>query len=380
MSRRARVAIVGALGVVAAAAAHVADQATAAELALLAAGIVVGELLVLRLEDGSAVPLSFAVMIVLAASFEPNEYAVAVLAAELVAFGLGSSGRDRISAEILVARVAVAAATLGAYRGAEHLLGERETVPVVLATLGAAALAQLLVDLALCAVLHRGHSWTTRGRLAWLAVASSGMLMAIGLRGVDGRGDVGLWGPLLFSTPLLAAWYAFERLDSATRAYRQTIESLAMAPEFGGLVVPGHAARVASLVVQLGEELGMSRKEIQEVEMAALLHHLGQVTLDDPGVAGRPDPQEVAKVTGSMLREIRPLAAAGDIVAGDAEDPRRRLAVQVMRIASDYDDLTATEGTPSSAAIEALRSAPGFVYEKRILAALERAVTGARGE
>lgn len=380
MSGRARVAVVGALGVVAAAAAHVADQGTAAELALLAAGIVVGELLVLRLEDGSAVPLSFAVMIVVAASFEPNEYVVTVLAAELVAFLLRSSGRDRFSAEILVARVAVAAATLGAYRAAEHLLGERETVPAVLATLGAAALAQLLVDLALRAVLHLGHSWTTRGRLAWLAVASSGMLMAIGLRGVDGRGDVGIWGPLLFSTPLLAAWYAFERLDAATRAYRQTIESLAMAPEFGGLVVPGHAERVASLVVKLGHELGMSRKEIEDLEMAALLHHLGQVTLEDPEVAGRPDPQEVATVTGSMLREIRPLAAAGDIVAGDAEDPRRRLAVQVMRIASDYDDLTSTEGTPSSAAIEALRSAPGFVYEKRILAALERVVFGAAGE
>ena len=73
--------------------------------------------------------------------------------------------------------------------------------------------------------------------------------MAIGYRGVDGMGEVGIWGPLLFSTPLLAAWYAFERLDSATRAYRQTIEALAMAPEFGGIVPPGHSQRVAVLVV-----------------------------------------------------------------------------------------------------------------------------------
>ena len=90
-----------------------------------------------------------------------------------------------------------------------------------------------------------GASFSARGRLAWLAIASSGMLMAIGYRGVDGDGRVGIWGPLLFSTPLLAAWYAFERLDSATRSYRQTIEALAMAPELGGMVPPGHAERVA---------------------------------------------------------------------------------------------------------------------------------------
>ena len=45
-------------------------------------------------------------------------------------------------------------------------------------------------------------------------------------------------------------------------------------------------------------------------------------------------------MTGAMLREIRPLAAAGDIVSGDADDPKRRLAVQVLRLASEYDDLT----------------------------------------
>lgn len=379
MSRRALLAVAGALGLAGAAVAHVAGSVTAAELALLAAGIVVGELLVLRLEDGSAVPLSFAVMIVLAASFEPNQYVITVLAAELTVFVLCAGARDRFTAEMLVARVAVAAATLGAYRGMQQLLDGRETVVATLTTLGAVALAQLAVDLVARAVLRLGHSWTPRGRLAWLAVASSGMLMAIGLRGVDGRGDVGIWGPLLFSTPLLAAWYAFERLDAATRAYRQTIESLAMAPEFGGLVIPGHAQRVASLVVRLGEELGLPRKEIEDLEMAALLHHLGQVTLDDPEVSGRPDPQEVAGVTGRMLREIRPLAAAGDIVSGEADEPRRRLSVQVLRVASDFDDLTASGGTSWLDAIEALRSAPGFAYERRVLAALERVVSRSAG-
>ena len=69
-----------------------------------------------------------------------------------------------------------------------------------------------------------------------------------------------------------------------------------------------------------------------------------------------------------MLREIKPLAGAGDIVAGDAAEPRRRVAVQVLRVASDYDDLTARDGIASSVAIETLRSAPGYVYDEKVLA------------
>jgi hypothetical protein len=215
--------------------------------------------------------------------------------------------------------------------------------------------------------LKLGATLSPRARLAWLAIASSGMLMAIGYRGVDGQGRVGIWGPLLFATPLLAAWYAFERLDSATRSYRQTIEALAMAPELGGMVAPGHAERVDALASAMGEQLGFAAPELNDLEMASLLHHLGQVMLDEPT-----ESQDVATVTGAMLREIRPLAGAGDIVAGDPEDPRRKLAAQILRLASQYDDLTVRDHVPGELALETLRSEPGYVYEPRVVTSLER--------
>ncbi|MGQ0825335.1 MAG: hypothetical protein ACT4OX_09965 [Actinomycetota bacterium] len=378
MSRRARAGIILAFGIVAAVLAHLIDaNSTSDDLALLAAGIVMGELLVLRLEDASAVPLSYAVMLVLASSFGGDEFIFAVLAAELVSMFVRPTQHGGLwRVEILLTRVVVAGVTLGAYHAVRELVDHEETVVAVLGALGAAAFAQVLADVTMRTALRLGRSFSTRGRLAWLAVASSGMLMAIGYRGVDGEGDVGIWGPLLFATPLLAAWYAFERLDSATLAYRQTIESLAMAPEMGGIVPAGHAQRVARLVVSMGGHLGFAPADLNDLEMAALLHHLGQVTLDDPEVAGVPAPGEVAAVTGGMLREIRPLAAAGEIVAGDSDDPRRRLEVQVLRLASEYDDLTVIDGTPADVAIETLRSAPGYVYEDRVLNALERTVRG----
>jgi hypothetical protein len=110
-----------------------------------------------------------------------------------------------------------------------------------------------------------------------------------------------------------------------------------------------------------------------------MLHHLGQVTMDEPEDPARPIPaSEVAAVTGEMLREIKPLAAAGDIVAGEASAPRRRVAVQILRVASDYDDLTIRDGGDADVAIETLRSAPGYVYDPKVLSALERVVSSGR--
>jgi hypothetical protein len=362
---------------VVAAIAQVADPSgSSATRVFLVVGIVVGELLVLKLENGTGVPLSYAVLIVLASSFPARECAVVVLAAELISAVLRISHRSAgWRPQIMAERILVAIATVVAYDAARALTHHDETVAAVLLSLGAAAVAQLPVDLAARWVLRLQPAFTARARLAWLAIASSGMLMAVGYRGVNGEGGLGIWGPLFFSTPLLAAWYAFERLDSATLAYHQTIEALAMAPEFGGLVPPGHSHRVAALSGLMAGSLGLSGTVTSDLEMAALLHHLGQVTIDEPEDPERSiAPSEVAAVTSAMLREIKPLAGAGDIVAGDADDPRRRVAVQVLRVASDYDDLTARDNNDASVAIETLRSAPGYVYDEKVLAALERVI------
>ena len=377
MSRRRRMAFIAVAGLVAGAVAHLADPwGSSGALVVLASGLVLGELLVLRLENGTAIPLSYAVLIVLASSFPAPRYAAAVAGAELISLLLRFSDRGSgFRVQILLERFSVAAATIVAYDAARALTHDRETVAAVLFALGAAAAAQVAVDLLARWALGLSPTFSARARLAWLAIASSGMLMAIGYRGVGGKGQVGIWGPLLFSAPLLAAWYAFERLDSATRSYRQTVEALAMAPEFARIVPPGHSKRVAVLSVAMAAELGVSAADTADLEMAALLHHLGQVTLDEPppGAPG-PGPADVAEVTSAMLREIKPLAGAGDIVAGDAAEPRRRLAVQVLRAASDYDDLTARDSNDSSVAIETLRSAPSYVYDEKVLTVLEHVV------
>jgi hypothetical protein len=207
--------------------------------------------------------------------------------------------------------------------------------------------------------------------------------MAVGFQGIAGVGDLGVWGPVLFSVPLLAAWYSFELLASTRRTFEQTVSALAEAPELGGLVRAGHAARVAQLAEEMGRALDMSPTQLDELRTAALLHHLGAVSLDEPVGGAALDPDAVAAAGADMLRASVVLAPAGEIVAaerllhrppGAAPQATGALAGMVLKVASAYDELTGGSDDHAQWAIEALYTGPGYVYDGRVLAVLERAL------
>jgi hypothetical protein len=248
----------------------------------------------------------------------------------------------------------------------------------VLLALLAAAIAPLVVAEVARMIRERTLSFPLYGRTADLALVTSAMLMAVSDQGVDGKGSMGLWGPVVFTIPLLAAWYSYEHLDEIRRTYSQTIRSLGAAPELGGLVRSGHAERVASLTVAMAHELGFSRSEVEHLETAALLHHLGQVCIDEPENGRRPDAVEVARSGAEILRSTELLAPAGDIIAAETlpfrDDVRARPSVmsgQILKVASAYDELSEGDDASGEAALEALYSAPAYLYDTQVLNALE---------
>jgi hypothetical protein len=387
MRLRFRIAWVLVGSLVATVTVHVAQpHSTAAGAVLLAAGVVLGELLVLRLDDGTSLPLSYAMLVALVTTFEPAAAAALVVGAELVAIAVRVEPRQVVArVGIGFQRVLVAAGALGTYRVARQAFGSHGHLGAVLGALVVTVIGAIVVDELLRVGFHRRSGLAGRGTVAWSALGSCAVLMSVGYSGVNGRGDLGVWGPLLFSIPLLGTWYSFERLDSISHTYRQTIEALAMAPELGGVVRPGHATRVAALASQIGRELDLDDAHLDTLETAALLHHIGQVTLDEPPPGARPDLREVATVTAALLREIDPLHAAAEIVAGESTGARDALrlpssrrgspvavASQALKVASAFDDLTEGATDRSAAALEALYSSPGYVYDSRALEALER--------
>jgi hypothetical protein len=388
MSRARRLAVVAAAGVIAeVVVAFVAPSAHARDLVVLGMAFVAAELFELVPASRAPLPLSFAVAVVFVRAATTREFAISIAAATLLAIGLRPDPRRVLARVLLLLERLLEVAAIGAaYRVVLHSATHEDTRAAVLSALAAAAVAGVLVsDLFTLVRTRRIAHLGARG--ADIALVTSGMLMAVGYSGINGEGRLGLWGPLLFAIPLLAAWYSFELLAATRRNLRQTARALGAAAELGGYVREGHVARVADLAVAMGSDLGLSFAELEDLETAAVLHHLGAVCLDEPAEGTSHDPVEVARSGATMLRASEALVPAGDIVAaehslyrppGGQDSPAAPLAGQILKVASAFDDLT--EGDPSHAewAVEALFTGPAYVYDGRVLTALD-AVLARRG-
>lgn len=380
MTATIRAALVMAVGVAVAGIAWLLGvDPVVSDLTFLAAALAAGELMELRPEGRAPLPLSFAVVTVIVTA-APWQVVIVVISAELVAAALRThdvsvSTRGRLFAE----RCAEALSAGAAYQLMQSVgLGSERAVE--LASLTVAAVTPILIaDLV---TLARDRTLAPlRARGADVALVTSGILMAVGYVGLEGNGRLGLWGPVLFSIPLIAAWYSFELLASTRLSFDQTIHALAAAPELGGLAREGHAGRVADLAVSMGNVLDLGPSDLDHLRTAAQLHHLGAVCLDEPDGAAPLDPVEVARASAAMLRASEVLAPAGDVVAaepllhrppGAHDQPPAALAGMILKVASAYDELTEGDDQHAAWAVEALYTGPGYVYDGRVLAALER--------
>jgi hypothetical protein len=382
VSRIARLVVVAAAGLTAGMVlALVFPGEGVADLVILGTALVGSELFELRPVGRAPLPLSFAAVVVLVRASSATEFVAILVAGYLVSTVIRPEPAGLGSRVVLLAeRLAEGLAAGVAYRVVVESSSRGETRAVVLGALGAAAVTPILVADVVTAVRERRVA-PLRARGADLALVTSGMLMAVGYGGIEGDGRLGLWGPLLFSIPLLAAWYSFELLASTRRSYQQTVRALGVAPELGGLAREGHVERVADLAVAMGQMLDFSTVDLEHLETAALLHHLGSVCLDEPAAGSALDPFAVARAGAAMLRASEALAPAGDIVAaepllhrppGAEGDTPAALAGQVLKVASAFDELTEGRGEHSEWAIEALYTGPGYVYDGRVLGALER--------
>jgi hypothetical protein len=361
--------------------AELSDTEILGTLAILAAAVAAGELVMLRPADRNPLPLSFAVFTVLVRAATPLECIIVVVSAELVAAVLRTDARSLNTRVMLFSERCAEAFSAGAAYEIFMALGhQKETPGVVVLALTMAAIAPIVVADLVGFVQDRKIA-PLRARAADVAIVTSGTLMAVGYRGIGGNGDLGLLGPALFSIPLIAAWYSFDLLASTRRSFEQTIEALAAAPELGGLVREGHAERVAALATSMGRVLSLSAVDLDHLRTAALLHHLGVVCVDEPEDGASPDPLRVAAAGASMLRGSEALSAAGDVIAAEPQLHRPQgsqaqtasaLSGMILKVASAYDELTEGDDEHAAWAVEALYTGPGYVYDGRVLGALER--------
>jgi len=380
MTGQARAAAVLGAGILIAGIAWLAGaSSTVVDLAVLAGALAAGELMELKPLGRAPLPLSFAVMTVIVTS-PPWQVIAVVLVSEIVAYAVHTEVRGFGARSIRVAERCAEAFAAGAVYQVIHALSFADARAVDLIALTLTAVTPILVADLVGYVRFRDIA-PLRLRSADVAIVTSGILMAVGYQGIADDGRLGLWGPILFSIPLIAAWYSFELLASTRKSFEQTVQALAAAPELGGLVREGHADRVADLAAAMGRILDLSSSDLEQLHTAALLHHLGAVCLDEPDEGFALDPVEVATAGANMLRASEVLAPAGDVVAaepllhrppGASEPPAAALPGMILKVASAYDELTEGDDAHAAWAVEALYTGPGYVYDGRVLGALER--------
>lgn len=215
------------------------------------------------------------------------------------------------------------------------------------------------------------------------AMAGTGVLIAIT------QATLGLVALPLLLVPLAITQLAVRRYALTQLAYLQSVRALSRLPEVAGVVRSGHAQRVAAVAVALGRELHMREGEVRELEYAALLHDIGQVTLRRPipfgatVLAAPADQDRIAQAGVSILEHTGTLDAVVQIVRHQAVPYHQvmgtrgwsQLASRVVKVANAFDDYLASDADAQETdALERLYLGLGHEFDPRVVRALEALV------
>lgn len=201
---------------------------------------------------------------------------------------------------------------------------------------------------------------------------------------------IGALGPVavpLFMAPLVLLQLAVGRQSTVRAAGRQTIWALSRLTDQGGFTPPGHAARVARLAVPMGRDLGLSERDLVDLEYAALLHDLGQVSLRRPIPGGATsataplDQRRIAAMGASILSRTADLSRLARVVSQQAT-PYRQLGevgevpvqCRILKVANAFDDMVGPRISAAAAyrGLERIRLGVDYEYDPDVVRSLCR--------
>ena len=194
---------------------------------------------------------------------------------------------------------------------------------------------------------------------------------------------MGLAELVVFMGPLLVTQVAFRRYSGIRATYLQTVRALARVTEVGGYVEAGHSRRVSRLAVAVGRELGLAETDLLDLEYAALMHDIGQLSLPDPIPGGATvlvsiqDQRRIAELGADVISQAGVLDRVAELVRCQSwpyrgHDPEPPVGSRIIRAANAFDDLVggSTDRDRSAAALERLRLDTAVEYDPGVVEAL----------
>lgn len=382
------------------------------------AAIAIGECLRVQLANGDDVaPIGMASALALALlpRLGPDEGVAYGAAVVIVVVGVGTAiglaphliaarrvdvdGITRRIVSISLLAIAFREVPIGSMTVVEHVdawPGARWRAAAVMLLLGAAT---LVLDAFLGGVTRASREASPlrpvlRDELRSLltlgsAIGSTAILVALAAR------PMGLLAVPVFLAPLLLTQFAFRRYATIRATYDQTVRALSRVTEIGGYTETGHSVRVADIAQALGRQMGLGDRELRDLEYAALLHDIGQLSLTEPIPGGatvmtdQTEQRRIARLGADVVRQAEVLDTVATIVEKQAEPYRQQhdpmiggdgepvpLASRIIKVANAYDDLVGdTPGaTFRQRAVERIQLGVAYDYDPRVVAALRRMV------
>jgi len=209
---------------------------------------------------------------------------------------------------------------------------------------------------------------------------------------------VGLWAAFLFLVPLYLARFSFSKYAETRELFLGTIQALSQAIDAKDGFTRGHADRVSRIAGAIARELGLAEKQIDEIELAGLLHDIGKIGVEDRVLMKptRLDPDETElmrrhPIYGASILEpsaaLRPLVPIvlhhhenfdGSGYPEGLKGEDIPIGSRIMIVADAYEAMTSDriyrKAIGHESAMEQLNKYKGGQFDPRIVRALHEVV------
>ncbi|NNG39250.1 hypothetical protein HJ588_08180 [Flexivirga sp. ID2601S] len=212
---------------------------------------------------------------------------------------------------------------------------------------------------------------------AALAGATVSTSVAIAL----GMAPLGVLAIPLMSAPLVMLRLALRQREAVTETRRQTIAALSRLTDVAGYTAAGHAERVAALCLRIGRSMDFSEQQLNDLEDAARLHDIGQVSLRSPIPGGATidiapaDQRGIADEGARIVRRTEALDSVADIIQAQVVQFRQvqeygapvPVGSRIIKVCNAFEDLTGGDPALRDAAIERMTLGIGYEYDPNVL-------------
>lgn len=129
-------------------------------------------------------------------------------------------------------------------------------------------------------------------------------------------------GVLLLFFPIILVRYTFILYIDSKTEYIETVDALTRAIEARDKYTEGHSKRVADIACLIGKEMKYNEFKIDKLRIAAMLHDIGKIGIDDD-ILNKPDKlteeefsiiKSHPEIGYSILKEVKSLSSALKIV------------------------------------------------------------------